>query len=167
MRKRTKTLFRRVSALLLAGLVLTSTAAPVRAAGTSNAAGLSVAYHTQEEILARMKSDGLSLSDPFTYGEAPVTEGNYAPGSLSQDTLDKALKMLNQVRYIAGLSDNVTLSDEYNQKTQAASLVMFLNNELNHYPDKPEVFGSEYEQLYQLGKAVSYTHLTLPTICSV
>ena len=29
---------------------------------------------------------------------------------------------------------------------------MFLNNELNHYPDKPEVFGSEYEQLYQLGK---------------
>ena len=152
MRKRTKTLFRRVSALLLAGLVLTSTAAPVRAAGTSNAAGLSVAYHTQEEILARMKSDGLSLSDPFTYGEAPVTEGNYAPGSLSQDTLDKALKMLNQVRYIAGLSDNVTLSDEYNQKTQAASLVMFLNNELNHYPDKPEVFGSEYEQLYQLGK---------------
>jgi len=141
-----------VSALLLAGLVLTSTAAPVRAAGTSNAAGLSVAYHTQEEILARMKSDGLSLSDPFTYGEAPVTEGNYAPGSLSQDTLDKALKMLNQVRYIAGLSDNVTLSDEYNQKTQAASLVMFLNNELNHYPDKPEVFGSEYEQLYQLGK---------------
>ena len=152
MRKRTKTLFRRVSALLLAGLVLTSTAAPVRAAGTSNAAGLSVAYHTQEEILARMKSDGLSLSDPFTYGEAPVMEGNYAPGSLSQDTLDKALKMLNQVRYIAGLSDNVTLSDEYNQKTQAASLVMFLNNELNHYPDKPEVFGSEYEQLYQLGK---------------
>ena len=141
-----------MSALLLAGLVLTSTAAPVRAAGTSNAAGLSVAYHTQEEILARMKSDGLSLSDPFTYGEAPVTEGNYAPGSLSQDTLDKALKMLNQVRYIAGLSDNVTLSDEYNQKTQAASLVMFLNNELNHYPDKPEVFGSEYEQLYQLGK---------------
>ncbi len=153
MRKRTKTLFRRMSGLLLAGLVLTSTAAPVRAAGTSNATGLSVAYHTQEEILARMKSDGLSLSDPFTYGEAPVTEGNYAPGSLSQDTLDKALKMLNQVRYIAGLSDNVTLSDEYNQKTQAASLVMFLNNELTHKPEKPEVFGSEYDQLYQLGLA--------------
>ena len=151
MRKRTKTLFRRMSGLLLAGLVLTSTVAPVRAAGTSNASGLNVAYHTQEEILARMKSDGLSLSDPFTYGEAPVTEGNYAPGSLSQDTQDKALKMLNQVRYIAGLSDNVTLSDEYNQKTQAASLVMFLNNELTHEPKRPEVFGSEYDQLYQLG----------------
>ena len=138
MKKKASSLFRRVSGFLFAGILVAASMVPVKAAGTSDAAGLNVAYHTQEEILARIKSDGLTMSDPFTYGQEPVTEGSYDPGSLSQETLDKTLKMLNQVRYIAGLSDNVILSDEYNKKTQAASLVMYLNNDLDHYPVRPE-----------------------------
>ncbi len=113
------------------------------------ARGIYVAYHTQEEIRERMKNDGISKSDAVAFAENPVTTAPYGAGSLSQETLESALKMLNQIRYIAGLSDNVALKDEYNRLTQAASLVNYANGSLSHFPEKPADMGDE---LYELGK---------------
>lgn len=58
---------------------------PVEAAG-SGAEGINVTYHTQAEIIARIRSDGLTMEDSLTIAENPVTEAPYSAGSLSQDT---------------------------------------------------------------------------------
>lgn len=149
-----------LAALLLAAALVVAQSAGLPAAtviaaeDSQQAVGLGVAYHTQQEILDRMKKDGLNTSDTFsqpdgmTYGETPVTTAPYAAGSLSQDTLNKALAMLNQIRYIAGLQDNVTLSDEYNGLTQAAALVNYVNKDLSHEPAQPADMAKE---LYDLG----------------
>ncbi len=149
-----------LAALLLAAALVVAPSAGLPAAtviaaeDSQQAVGLGVAYHTQQEILDRMKKDGLNTSDTvsqsegMTYGETPVTTAPYAAGSLSQDTLNKALAMLNQIRYIAGLQDNVTLSDEYNGLTQAAALVNYVNRDLSHEPAQPADMAKE---LYDLG----------------
>ena len=125
--------------ILLAGLLAITSLnmQPVRAAEGSGAAGLNVTYHTQQEILDRMNSDAAVTGAGLSFSENPVTASPYEPGTLSQETLDGAITMLNQIRFIAGLQDNVTLDDSYNQMTQAASLVNYVNKELTHTPTKP------------------------------
>ena len=104
---------------------------------SQEAVGINVTYHTQQEILDRLKSDGISMTDALTFGENPVTTAPYSAGSLSQATLDSALATINQIRYIAGLPDNVVLSQEQNAYAQAAALVNYVNNQLSHTPTKP------------------------------
>ncbi len=104
---------------------------------SQEAVGINVIYHTQQEILDRIKSDGISMTDALTFGENPVTTAPYSAGSLSQATLDSALATINQIRYIAGLPDNVVLSQEQNAYAQAAALVNYVNNQLSHTPTKP------------------------------
>lgn len=101
---------------------------------------LNVAYHTQAEISARIKSDGITLNDPLNFAVQPQLAPPYGnAGVLSPETLNAAMKTMNQIRYIAGLQDNVTLNEEYNRKAQAAALVNFANHSLSHYPSgRPE-----------------------------
>ncbi|MDE6620028.1 MAG: CAP domain-containing protein [Lachnospiraceae bacterium] len=110
---------------------------------------LNVAYHTQAEISARIKSDGVTLNDPLNFAVNPQLTAPYDnAGVLSQDTLDAAMKMMNQIRYIAGLQDNVTLNEEYNRKAQAAALVNYANHNLSHSPSKPAGMS---DTMYKLG----------------
>ncbi|MDE7205086.1 MAG: CAP domain-containing protein [Lachnospiraceae bacterium] len=110
---------------------------------------LNVAYHTQAEISARIKSDGISLNDPLTFVTEPQLTSPYSnAGVLSQDTLNAAMKTMNQIRYIAGLQDNVTLNEEYNRKAQAAALVNYANHALSHSPSKPAGMN---DSMYKLG----------------
>ncbi|SHL28005.1 Fibronectin type III domain-containing protein [Anaerocolumna jejuensis DSM 15929] len=112
------------------------------------AAGINVARHTKEEILAFLNSSGATAENPVVYNEKPSNVSPYNTGSLSDETLNSAVKMLNQIRYIAGISYNVTLNEDYNAKTQAASLVNSVNGALTHTPSKPS--GMD-DSLYQLG----------------
>ena len=159
MRKKILTALLLAAALVVAPPAGMPAATVIAAEDSQQAVGLGVAYHTQQEILDRMKKDGLNTSDTvsqsegMTYGETPVTTAPYAAGSLSQDTLNKALAMLNQIRYIAGLQDNVTLSDEYNGLTQAAALVNYVNRDLSHEPTQPADMAKE---LYDLAADGAY-----------
>ena len=137
--------------ILLAGLLAVTSLnmPPVRAAEGSGATGLNVTYHTQQEILDRMNSDAAVTGAGLSFSENPVTASPYAPGTLSQETLNGAVTMLNQIRFIAGLQDNVALDDSYNQMTQAASLVNYVNNVLTHTPAQPDGMDST---LYNTGK---------------
>lgn len=123
---------------------------PVRAAS-----GVNVANRTQEEIRAYAVRDGVMINDPLEYAEAPVTSAPFAPGRLSDAALNSALKMLNQIRYIAGISDNVALDEQYNEKTQAAALVNYVNNTLSHTPSQPEGMSDELFALGQSGAGSS------------
>lgn len=112
---------------------------------------LNVAYHTQAEISARIKSDGITLNDPLNFAVQPQLAPPYGnAGVLSPETLNAAMKTMNQIRYIAGLQDNVTLNEEYNRKAQAAALVNFANHSLSHYPSRPA--GMD-DGMYKLGSA--------------
>lgn len=112
------------------------------------AVGINVTYHTQDEIRAYIKSNGASPDDPVIYKVKPSIEAPYNAGSLSDQTLDSAIRMLNQIRYIAGLSHELKLNNSYNEMVQAASLVNCVNYVLTHYPEKP---ADMEDSLYRLG----------------
>lgn len=117
--------------------------------GYEEATGVNVQYHTQDEIRNYAKASNVTLEDALSFSEEPVIEKPYSPGKLSDETLQSAIKMLNQVRYIAGISDNVTLSDEYNSLVQAGALANYINNQLSHFPEKPEGMP---DNMYELAK---------------
>lgn len=94
-------------------------------------AGVNVAYRTQEEIKNYIHASGAKITDPVTFRDTPVTGVPFAPGRLSDETLNSALKMLNQIRYIAGIPYNVVLDDSYNEMAQAASLVNYANKNVS------------------------------------
>jgi len=127
---------------------------------------LNVAYHTQAEISARIKSDGVRQQEPLNYIVDPLFTSPYDnAGVLAPDTLNDAMKMMNQIRYIAGLQDNVTLNEEYNQKAQAAAYVNFLNRGLSHYPAKPAGMA---DSMYNLGRnGASRSNLAMAWKCSL
>ena len=72
----------------------------------------------------------------------------YSAGRLSEETLQSAVAMLNQVRYIAGLTYDVQLDRSYSEKCQAASIVNYVNRKMDHNPQKP---ADMEDILYQLG----------------
>ena len=112
------------------------------------ATGINVETHTADEIRAFIKSSGASASDRVQYDVGPLLTQPYSPGSLSSATLESAVAMVNQIRYIAGLSYNVTLDADYNQMAQAGALVNAVNGSLSHYPSRPA--GMD-DALFQLG----------------
>lgn len=108
-----------------------------------------VAYHTQEEIKQYIQMNGSLVEDPLIYLKEPEVTAPFSIGTLSEQTLNSAIDMLNQVRYIAGLSYNVSLKDNYNTYAQAASLVNYVNNRLDHFPSQPKEMR---DSLYELGR---------------
>lgn len=110
--------------------------------------GINVQYHTIAEIEEYMSKSGVTGKDTISYKTKPVTSGNYAAGELSDDTLNAALASLNQMRYIAGISYDVTLDNQYNEAAQAGMLVDYVIGELTHYPKQPSDMPDE---LYKLG----------------
>ncbi len=123
--------------------------------GYEKPSGINVAYHTQEEIKNYAKNSNVSLKDALEFEEEPVTKSPYSLGKLSGKTLQSALKMLNQVRYIAGISDNVELSDEYNTLCQAGALANYANNELSHFPEQPVGMPDDMYELAEQGAGSS------------
>lgn len=113
-----------------------------------NTTGIEVDYHSIEEVKSYIKQSGVSMDAKVTYDVTPVLEGNINMGIVSQKSLDNALGMVNQVRYIAGLSHDVVLNAEQIKMTQAGALVNGLNGSLSHHPQKPAGIS---EELYQLG----------------
>lgn len=112
--------------------------------------GLGVEYHTSSEIRAYMAQSGASTSNATVMAEEADLSAPYSAGSLTQESLDDALKMLNQIRYIAGLDYNVTLNANYNEKVQAGVLLNAINKQLSHYPSRPDGID---DALYELGRS--------------
>ncbi|MGM9530628.1 InlB B-repeat-containing protein [Intestinibacter sp.] len=111
--------------------------------------GLDVEKHTKQEIYNYVQQKNINLDFDTQYSEQPSTTQPYAPGKLTDETLNSALDTLNLMRYIAGLSD-VKLSDTYNQFSQAGSLISAINEKTSYYPDKPDGMSDE---LYNKGYA--------------
>ena len=108
----------------------------------------SVNTPTQEEIIDFYRCHDYNLSTPASFATSPSATQPYAPGALSQETMRQGLNYLNLVRYVAGVSSTIGLSDEYNELAQAGSLVMAANGVLAH--DSKQPVGMD-TGLYNLG----------------
>lgn len=106
-------------------------------AAVKKKSGVHVAYRTQDEIRSYIKQCGATVNDALFFAEQPGVTAPYSLGRLSDVTLTSANKMLNQIRYIAGVSSNVTLDESMSEKAQASSLANYVNQRMAHHPERP------------------------------
>ena len=97
------------------------------------AEGTNVDHHTQQEISTYLSESGVSFYDETSYSVEPVI--NTVRGQLSNESKNGALKILNNIRYIAGLNP-VSLDDSYGDLAQAAAFVNASIGRMTHYPDQ-------------------------------
>ena len=143
--------------LLLSILVILSviagTAVTSSADSKDNEQGYYLNYPTKNEVIAKIKEYQTDLYANTEYQTKPVVNpSSYKAGSLSKKYLQNAVNTLNLCRFIAGIPSDVELSDNYTQLAQTASLVNAANDDLSHYPDKPNGMSDE---LYNKGKTGS------------
>ena len=80
--------------------------------------------------LISYSANGIPLNGyTIGYRIRPQLSQPYAAGALSDEELTCALNTVKTIRYIAGLSDDVYLYDEYNSLAQASSLVNYVNEQ--------------------------------------
>ncbi len=119
--------------------------------------GVNVDVHTPDEIRAYISMNGPQYLTT-SYEKTPdKSKGSYVmgdEGALSNAVMQDALKMLNTIRYIAGLSYNVQLDENYTKMAQAGAFINDVNDEMNHEPPQPEGMADD---LYQLGYAGTST----------
>ena len=139
---------KKIAKLLLCSILSFSMAmTSVVFASAEETQGLDVEKHTKQEIYNYIQQKNINLDFETQYSEESSTTQPYAPGKLTDETLNSALDTLNLMRYIAGLSE-VKLSDKYNEYAQAGALVLAVNGTLSHQPSKPEGMS---EELYSKG----------------
>ena len=136
---------KRLFSLLLAVLMLCSLAPAALAADV----GPDTALHSREEIANYMAQYEYQTDEDETFAVAPNCKtAPYQAGKISDKTRADALAIVNTIRYIAGLPE-VTSDAEYEAYAQAAALVNAVNDDLSHYPEKPEQMSDElYRQAY-------------------
>lgn len=112
---------------------------------------INLAPRTKEEIREFVKRHPAKVNDEVkTLVEPSFKKKFNEAGVLSQETLQSALNITNQIRFIAGLSGMVSLNKEYVKLTQAASYINALNDNLTHSPEKPKgVSESLYREGYE------------------
>lgn len=125
---------KKILSLSLATAVISSIAV-VSNAQTTGIYG--VESHTKNEIVERYYELGLDKTVGISYEKEPDLVNFTTSGKISSETEQEALDTLNFVRYIAGLSDNITINNTYAQQAQDGSLVMSAEGEFSHTPSKP------------------------------
>lgn len=130
--------------VLLCGMTPDATAC-----GATAKTALSVDRHSQAAINAYIQAVYAKHTFAVEYIHEPTITGAYSPGVLSTETLQGAVDMLNVMRYIAGIPDNVKLKDSYNQMCQAGAMLCAANKAISHWPKRPPGVS---DRLYRLGK---------------
>ncbi len=115
-----------------------------------------VAYHTADEILTLYHLLELDQSVEIAYTIEPDLNSLTTSGTLTDDVQINALNTLNFTRYIAGLSYNVTLNQEYIQYAQdGATALAAIGEGPNHYFDKPSWMSDSFYESASIGTANS------------
>ncbi len=119
--------------------------------------GLGVAAHMQDDIRSFIAAHPSSTSGKPEFRQLP-TGGSYSGdvynyGLLTEDSLNSAINMVNQIRYIAGLNADVVNDESHEACLAAITMVNGLNGSLSHFPARPAVLAnSSYDDLYELAE---------------
>ncbi len=113
---------------------------------------LGVSAHSQSDIISFIKAHPSQTSKTTTFRREP-TDSPYAPGLISEEDIENAVNMVNQIRYIAGLNADVVNNPEWEEMLGAAAMVNGLNGNLSHFPSRPEEWAdSSCDDLYALAR---------------
>lgn len=138
--------------LVSAALLVTSISTPCpafAASGSSKSSLITVKTPSKEDIVKFMQEhptgdiyfdeDGKSTGKTHEtdYLTAPKTSAPYEAGRLAESEEAAALNTIKTIRYIAGISSNLYISEEYSQLAQASALVNYVNGKLTHTPALP------------------------------
>ena len=107
---------------------------------------------TQAELAAKWKELGINLSYKDSYAKKPNPADG---GELTSGTLENALKMINFIRYTAGVASDVELNEDYTYHAQAAAYVDATINVLTHEPGTlyPDGVSGISDELWAAGKS--------------
>ena len=126
MRKKHSALYRSVVSVFLL-LLLLSASFSCAYAGESTDSALSNFYRTQAQITRWLEAHPVDPARQETSGTA----------SPSDQELQSAFHLIQNIRYIAGLPKTLELSASYNRTAQAAAAVSRANGRLSHHPKTP------------------------------
>lgn len=115
---------------------------------------LNVTARSRQQIESYIAAHPAAPDDLPSYSTAPRLSSPYAAGVLTSATKKSALNLVNQIRYIAGLS-SVSQSSDYTEKAQAAALISRIKKSLGHYPSKPDGMSSDLYDKAKKGAAAS------------
>ncbi len=150
-----------LAALLAAVLVLTSGIVTVFATQSNGASTLAatqpsgLATRTKEEIIQKYQDLMPDLNESITNVIPPSATAPYEAGQISDLDLQAGLDMVNLIRFVAGLQDNVTLDAAYTSQAQHASVLVAANDALSHAPAKPSGMEDTFYNLGYQGAASS------------
>lgn len=94
--------------------------------------------HTREDI-RDMYAPLVIRREESPYLETPVTQGDYAPGSLTEAAISDAVAYLNFIRKLAYLEGEVGTDALYTLRAQHAAVLLAANDKLAH--DSPRAVG--------------------------
>lgn len=122
-------------------------------AAKATASELGVAAHTEGQIQAFVDANPAYRYQINIYSAAETTDP-YASGRLSAVNQQSALNMVNQVRYIAGISADLTPLTLQEAVVADTALVLRLNNRLSHAPGRPAALADgAYDELFNRARS--------------
>lgn len=128
---------RLLSIIIAIAILSSSLLTVVSTAETEGYSGyLNMAKLSKAEVVALTKDHNVSSPLSF-YVSKPSVTAPYSMGQVRNDLQQNALERMNAYRRLAGLPA-VTINSEYTHLAQAASVVNAVNNEMTHYPVRPE-----------------------------
>ena len=134
------------------------------AAGVS-AQGLNVTSRSADSIKKYLKN-GATVSDVVKFSKSPVLTAPYEMGKIDTASHKNALKMLNQIRYIAGLPSDITAESRTDDYAQGAAFVNAVNRGLSHFPTQPSGMSNSMFRICQEGARTTNLSYGYPTINS-
>lgn len=88
---------------------------------------------SQQEIIERYKERNITLGDDrVNFAQAPLLTAPYRAGQVMESELKESLDVLNFMRFVAGVPDDITIKPEYTTLTQHAAALMAANGLLAH-----------------------------------
>ncbi|MGX1902682.1 CAP and S-layer homology domain-containing protein [Thermolongibacillus altinsuensis] len=116
------------------------------------------AIHTIPEIKQKWKE-----YEPTFQGDPYVVKPNVTPpysiGKLNNQIIDDGIKMVNFVRYLAGLPDDIISDDSLNELSQYGAVVTAANGYLSHRPSKPKSMSDAFFELGYKSTSSSNLHM--------
>ncbi len=124
-------------ALVLSSISALSDGAEGDLSAQATATTAEVNKPTQDQIRNYLLNKKISADKGVSYTTKPSYSSPGKAGAVDQASLNNGLNMLNWMRYIAGIPDNVTLDSKYNEQCQAGALLLRWTKSLLQSPSKP------------------------------
>ena len=101
--------------------------------------------HSKNDITN--KYNELDMKFDYTqsiYEVEPVFEGNYSAGKIKQGALNDALNQLKLFRWVYGLTNNISLYEQFLERNQKGAVLLAASDQFSHYPSKPSDMSDEF-----------------------